>query len=170
MAPYVVVAIEGVLARPVERATLSSAMPIPEGTRLYLALKKVFKVALVTLENDEIVAEHWLARNGLKGHTSLWGRIGLVDEPAQIRAEQLMELRARGHALDLFVDANPKAVARAVGLGVTGLVFASPAYARPEFRPDAALRVRPWDELAEEVGRQNELRAREPVPTADLHE
>ena len=171
MASYVALAIEGVLAKPVERATLSSSVPIPEGVRLFAALRKIYKVVLLTLEPDEAVAESWLARNGIQGHTGTWPQIAYVEStPADIRADQLMELRARGYDLDLFVDANPKAAAKAFNLGITSMVFAHPSYARPEFGPDAQSRLRPWEELADEVGRQNEMRAREPVPTADLRE
>lgn len=167
MATYVAMCVEGVLAR--AGSAPAQRQPIPEGVRLYEALRKIYKIVLLTSGSDSTV-EDWLSRQGIKGYTVLAGKPRPEDYPkfADLRADQLMDLRAHGYALELFVDANPAAVARAIELGVTGLVFASPKYLRPEFRPDAETKVRAWDEIEAEIGRQNALRAREPVPTADL--
>lgn len=169
MASIAVIAVEGVLAR-VGQGKLAEARLIAEGVNLFTALKKVYRVVLLTHEHDEEKAEQWLRTQGIHGHVSLWGPLGIDDAQRRVRLEQLMELRSRGMALALYVDESPSAVAGAMEMGITGLVFASPVYARPEFRPDAQTTLRPWDEISAAVGRQNELRAREPVATADLHE
>lgn len=167
MATYVAFAVEGVLARAGESP--AARQPIPEGLRLFEALRKLYKIVLLTSGEDNVI-EDWLRRQGIRGHTALAGppRAETYDKFATLRADQLMDLRSHGYALELFIDANPAAVARALELGITGLVFASPKYLRPEFRPDAQTRVRAWDEIEAEIGRQNALRTGEPLVTADL--
>lgn len=165
MANYVALAIEGVLLR-----AGPDKQPVPEGVRLYEALRKVYKVALLTSGEDDKV-EDWLSRQGIKGYTALVGppRVEPYEKFAFMRSDQIKDLRSHGYSIELFIDANPAAVANALHLGITGLVFASPVYARPEFRPDATTKVRAWDEIEAEVGRQNALKSQEHVvPTADL--
>lgn len=167
MAGYAVIAIENVLARVPDGDHLVRAMPITEGVTLYQALKQTHKIALVTNAASLEKVQHWLRVNGLAGYTI----VVLERTPRQgrsLRGEQLECLRAQGYSVDLFIDADPAAVAEAVHMGVTSLCFVSPRYARPEFRPDATNEIRPWDAIAAEVDAQNELRVREPVPTADL--
>lgn len=170
MAGYAIVALEGVLARASDATLLSQ--PIPNGITLYQALKKVYKIAIATSERDKDKVTHWLAVHGVKDYIT----VVRPDKNRQLatviddRRDGLLELRAAGCALDLLVDSSPAVVAMAMHQGVTGLLFASPAYARPEFRPDAATSVRQWDAIATEVAEQARLRGREPVATADLYE
>lgn len=163
MAGYVVLAIEGVLSA--DGRGIATSEPIPAGTQLYVALRKYYKLVLVTHDDNEERIERWLDQQGIKSHTLLVTGAGTGRDP-QERKAQLTDLRGRGFPLDLFIDSSPAAVAAALQLGVTSLLFSSPRYARPEFRPDAKTAVREWATMEAEVRAQRvDI---EPVPTADL--
>ncbi len=168
MAGFAVIALEGVLAQ--DDTTLVTAEPIKDGLGLYVALRKYYRIALLTLETDRSRAEHWLRGNGLTDYTSLH----LADDhthdhnTASLRRKQLRALRNQGYPIDLYFDSSPAAAAAGMHMGITSLLFASPKFARPEFRPDARTGVREWAVIEAEMHEQAALRGREPVPTADL--
>lgn len=147
MAGYVLLTIEGVLARAVKPGDWSA--PIPEGIKLYDALRQRFKIALVTGVEDTVKTEHWLKHNGVREYTTVMGPVGVSNLDVDVREQQVLELRGLGHAIDLLIDSSPSVVTRVLGLGVTTLLFTSPRYARPEFRPGAKTVAREWAELAE---------------------
>lgn len=165
MAGYVVMAIEGVLARHADG--VAPGTQIPEGVKLYNTLKRVHKIALVT-ELDINKVSHWLQRNDVHDQVTVMGKTPRYESLKELRGQQIAELRGMGYPIDLVVDSSPSVIAEALRLGCTGLVFASPQYARPEFRPDAPTRIRQWDDIEAEVAAQSELRRRDPVSTADL--
>lgn len=167
MAGYAVIGIEGVLARVADGALITS-QPIPAGVTLYATLRRNYKIALLAYERNEAKIVHWLRSNHVTDYTTLLaGGPGL---PVDQRAAQIRELRLRGYALDLVIDASPAVVAKAMHAGVTSLLFASPKYARPEFRPDAPRGIREWADIEGEMDLQREFRAQEPARTADLYE
>lgn len=147
MAQTAVLAIDDVLCRGEPR---QGARPIDEGLALYHALKLVYRLALVTLHDPAL----FLAGNGFTDHV-----IVLQDGN---RRGQLTVLRNSGHDVRLYVDADPGMCAYALSVGIACLHFAQPAYLRPEWRPDYQISPRPWDEIDNEVRRQQRLRAKEP--------
>ena len=165
MAGYAVMALEGVLAS--DGRGIATSEPIPAGLQLYVALRKYYKLVLLTHDDHEERCERWLGQQGIKAHTMLVTGAGAGRDPLE-RATQLTDLRGRGFPLDLYIDSSPAAIAEALRLGVTSLLFSSPRYSRPEFRPDAKTVVREWAELEAEV-RANRTEV-EPVPTADLED
>jgi hypothetical protein len=167
MAGYALIAIEGVLAR----NDTALGAPIVEGMRLYGALRKVHKIVLVTQLVDTVLIEHWLMRNEVRDHVSVMGPPPGSATLAEQRGHQLTELRSMGYPIDLVVDSSPAVIAEVMRLGVTGLLFASPAFARPEFRPGARREIREWVTIEAEMESQRLLRGQVVTPTtADLHE
>jgi len=59
----------------------------------------------------------------------------------------------------MYVDADPTVVAEALRMGITSLLFSSPQYSRPEFRPDAPKEIRRWDDIVSERTRQQAMKA-----------
>lgn len=168
MAGYALMAIEGVLGRSGERMP---GAPIAEGMKLYTALKRLHKIALVTSLPDLTMIEHWLLRNDVRDHVTVMGLTPRHASVAELRSQQLTELRSLGYPIDLVVDSSPAVIAEVMRLGVTGLLFASPAFARPEFRPDARREIREWGAIEAEMESQRKARGRVVTPeTADLHE
>lgn len=172
MAGYVAIAIEGVLARAGEGDNLVACQPLVAGLQIYRTLRRGYKVALLAHERDESKILHWLRTNDVSDYTTVLagGGAGEAERPAARREEQLRTLRGRGYALDLVIDASPAVIAKAMHMGITALLFASPAYARPEFRPDAPRGIREWADMEGEIALQRELRTAEPPRTADLYE
>jgi hypothetical protein len=162
MALYAAMAIEGVLAKDIEQ-DIAKAAPLREGIQLYEALRRVWKLALVTSYANRDKVDHWLRINQMHDHI-------MVEYGPGGRAQHLVALRRAGFGVELFVDADPRVVAEVLGMGTAALLFASPSYARPEFQPDAVTGVRPWAEISKEIEDQNAKRDREPRTTADLVE
>lgn len=134
-----VVSFEGVIAHPVGKRL------IPEGARLYTALKASGAVVLTTAENRERVVR-WLDVEGLPQPDSI--------EPYMF-GDELSYLRGvmRYH-IDLVVDCDPEFVAQAVERGYNTLLFTHAEFAQPQWRPDAADRIAiPWTNMVERIER-----------------
>lgn len=166
MAGYALIAIEGVLAR--DGSERLPGTPIAEGIRLYEALRKVHKVVLLTTMEPGEKIDHWLLVNGVRDHLSVSGRSAVYDSVVDLRKQQISELRTLGYNVELVVDSSPAVIAEAMRLGVTSLLFASPVYARPEFRPGARREIREWGAMEAEVESQATLRKRVVSSTADM--
>lgn len=147
----VAITLEGVLRAPV------GGGPVPEGLELYRALVTTHRVAVVLDDLDREGAALWLKKEGMADYVALHPQ-RLVDHdmlgfergtslPA--RVSQYRRLRAQGDLM--VIDPDPLAIAGALQMGITGLLFAQPKIARPEFRPDYEREPRPWNELVAEV-------------------
>lgn len=92
----------------------------------------------------------------------------VVDPAEPLKFRQLSVARTRG-TVDLYIDGDPGVIAEAMRRGIPSLLFSSPQYVRPEFRPDAPKGVRAWDELIGERNRQQAMIAvDERVKSSDL--
>ena len=125
--------------------------PIPQGLKLYDALKQVGRVVLST-DGTREAAEHWLRLNLVKGYGDL-----LANDSAfhgeDLKIRHLKMTQAKGRIL-LFVDPDVDRCKEALKLGITTLLFASPKFIRTKRE------IKPWSELTEEVQKQKELIAR----------
>lgn len=159
----VAITLEGVL-----RAPLGGG-PVPEGVELYHALISTHRVAVVLDDVDRDGAALWLKKEGLQDYVALHPQ-RLVDRDMlgfergtnlPPRCSQYRRLRAQG-GLTLVVDPDPLAIKGAMEMGITGMLFAHPKIARPEFRPDHDRQPRPWDEMVAEVEYQRTVEP--PIP------
>ena len=123
---------------------------IGEGTRLYYALSEHYRIILTSEEGDPRKLEHWLKSNGFNEHSQV-----LIGEAVPI----LNKLRSGGTALSLFLSPNPDTIRRAMQAGIASILFLHPRYSHPSFRPDWDGLPRPWDELVDEVEKQNIMKA-----------
>lgn len=130
---------------------------IPDGLIMYRSLKTVGRIIFLT-EEDRQRIDVWLMMHNLSDYDDLLDASVLIDPAENLRLRQMSVARSKG-PVSMYIDANPAYVAEALRRGMTSLLFCSPQYARPEFRPDAPKGVRPWDELVAERTRQQALKA-----------
>lgn len=162
MAAGVMLTVEGVLANVREGETLGASAPVLEGLKLYHSLRHHWQIALVSSTASREVIDHWLRNQGLTAHLHVLTALrGGVDDVI-MRVEQLSTLRSWEMTIELLIDSNPSVVRMALRQGVIGVLFASPSYLRPEFRPDAKQSVRPWAEMEEEIREQRTMKATDP--------
>lgn len=166
MATIAAIGVEGVLSQQVPTVeSITTQGPVQTGLKLFVGLRSMFKIVLLTDELDTSLVEHFLKQNGIDGHAYLIPRRPWeVDlDHTQLRMHQLERLRGElGMPISLMVDHDPKVCAQAMFKGVVGLLFAHPQYARPEFRPDDLRGVKAWADIEVESARQRELKGSDP--------
>lgn len=132
--------------------------PISQGIILVAQLAAYNQITLMT-ELNKAEAAQWVDVNKIVDFDNLFdSSMSLVDE--ELSHRQIKAARAKGN-IDLFITANPKNWVYAFDLGIPALMFGSPAYIRPEFRPDAPKKVRAWGDIEQAVKKQNELRTKD---------
>lgn len=150
-----VIALEGVLAgRPEELVDLTQTPLEATGFGLYVALGTTSKLVLATNLDRRLVA-HWCRVNGLTAHSTTIS----LDERAVI------QLRANGENVGLYVDSDAERAATALRNGVPTLLFTRPLFARAGFRPDLPQLQKPWAQLVAESKAQRAARV-SPLATA----
>lgn len=145
---HILVELDGVL-KGKEDALISTGM------LMYSTLTAYNRMTIMS-DESEAATMRWLATNKIVDVDSV------IDLTVSLEGEDLAErqinvARAKG-PVDLFITSNPKHWVYAFNLGIPSVMFAVPAYLRPEFRPDAPKRVRSWDEIQEAIDKQNESR------------
>lgn len=147
MRRVVLIRCEGVLVR--ENFT---GQPIGPGlTLLRWALSDPSREPII-ITADKARAQHWLFDEvGANDSLKVWDERLDADDPIKFA-------RYLGYDVELYVDHIPACVVRALQAGVAAMLFAAPAFQRPEFDPQTRSGVRAWGEIAAEVGRQNHLR------------
>jgi hypothetical protein len=160
------VSIEGVLARP-ERDTVNfaSMAPVQAGLRLLVALKQMYKVILLTDEEDTTYVEHFLKQYNVEGHAYLLHRERWQVNMSHLELRMAQFDHVRGQLsipLSMVIDADPSVAASAMHKGMVALLFAHPTYQRPEFRPDDERGVRAWEDIDREITEQRELKGGDP--------
>ena len=128
---------------------------ISTGMLMYSTLTAYNRMTVLS-EESEAATMRWLSTNKIVDVDNV------IDDSVALEGEDLVErqinvARSRG-SIDLFITSNPKHWVYAFNLGIPSVMFAVPAYLRPEFRPDAPKRVRSWDAIQEAVDKQNESR------------
>lgn len=130
---------------------------VTDGLFMYRSMKVLGRVILLT-SMDRQMAEVWLMMHNMSDYDELIDSSVALDPSEKLRHRQLAVARTRGE-ITMYVDADPSMVAESLRLGITSLLFSSPQYSRPEFRPDAPKGVRRWDDLVGERTRQQALKA-----------
>lgn len=154
----VAITVEGVL-----RKSFGGA-GIPSGMNLYYGMATRAKIVLLTSEmQKEGGLEHWLLVEGMAEHVRIiWSDVVLQSMPAaEERLRQLAEARQLGFDIELVVESDPAVSARLLAGGYNTLTFTHAEYTVAAWRPDARLKVKPWDDLVAQVDREQELRAKD---------
>ena len=104
-------------------------------------------------------AEQWINVNKVVDYDNLVdSSVGLVGE--ELSQRQMKVARSKGN-VDLFVTNNPTNWAAAFEQGIPSIMFGVPSYTRLEFRPDAPKKIRAWNDIENEIRKQNELRTKD---------
>ena len=142
---YVVMAVEGVL---VESQDLKTGLPSQAGHMLYDNLLAGYSIVLVTHHERELV-DTWVRKEGIRNFATLlsYAESNQVLTLSEWKAYQVRQFLQDGTPVSWFVDTDPTAIEAVFMEGVPTMMLSSPHYTRPEFRPDATHRVRPWNEL-----------------------
>ena len=129
---------------------------IPEGLIMYRGFHTLGRIVLIT-DLPQDLAKVWLMMHNLSDYDVLLDNSVSVDPEEPLKQRQLAVARTRG-PVNMYVDADPGMVAEALRLGITAVLFSSPKYARPEYRPDAPKGIRKWDDIVAERTRQQVLK------------
>jgi hypothetical protein len=130
---------------------------LPDGLIVYRAFKSIARVVIIS-DMERKNAETWMAMNKMPDFDDLIDSNVNLDPDEQLRSRQIKVARTRG-SIEFYVDADPMMVAEAMRLGIPAILVTTPAYIRPEFRPDAPKGVRPWGEIVAETNRQQAMKA-----------
>lgn len=128
---------------------------ILNGIPVYRAFKAVGRITVLS-SMDAKTTEVWCMVHKLNNYDDIIDNSVVIDPAEPLKFRQLSVARTKG-TVDMFIDGDPGVVAEAMRRGIPSLLFSSPAYVRPEFRPDAGKGVRPWDELMAERNRQQAM-------------
>ena len=138
-----------------------SGVPMLHAKMLLAGLIPQSQIFFLTEETDRHLVLDWI-------HTEL-----AIVQPKLLGPEiedPIRTVRHLGYDVSFFVSPSPAACARAMEQGVTALVFAAPAYQRPEFRPDFRGPVKEWGAIQAEMDRQRSINAEDPRRQADFNE
>jgi len=148
---HILVELEGVLRGKKDE-------PIPVGIIMTAQLAAYNSITFMT-ELTKAQAEQWINVNKVVDYDNLVdSSVGLVGE--ELSPRQMKVARSKGN-VDLFVTNNPTNWAKAFEQGIPSIMFGVPSYTRLEFRPDAPKKVRAWNDIEDEIRRQNELRTKD---------
>lgn len=141
----ILVFIDGVLRN-------SANAPIPDGLKLYRTLKEQNRVLVLCKDKEK--DDHWLRQHRFNNIDDLIDLDipALGDDP---EFRQVEWVRSQG-PVDYVVTSDPVLTNKLLQVGVTTLVFMNPIYIKEEFRPDSRKGVRSWQEIADEIARQQD--------------
>lgn len=159
------VTVEGPLAY--FRGQLSDAPPSDLAPYIWAMMKSAFHpqiVVLSALEPNPEVVRNWLKMAGLKGYDVIETRHVPYNLLADDwKADLVRRYRATGAQVELFIDSSPAACATVLARGTRVALFASAAFAQPEWRPDGQVQAKAsWQRFADEVSLQKAAT----IPTA----
>ena len=146
----VVIVVEGVLRAPV------AGVPILQGKLLYFGLASQMSVVLFSRETPKEELDKFLMLEGLNLHA----HIIYPDKPYPwlTNRAKMAQLR-RQYGIEMIIDADTPACAELLEDGFNVLHFLHAQYAVPSWRPDYEFKVKPWDDLSQQIAKNAELRA-----------
>lgn len=135
--------------------------PIPTALTLLRCLKPAFKIAITTVLDRRDRLDYWLLENGFPEDFVNYRFLRQVTEAEMDEVDLFdahLELAQSIGPVELAVTAHPGKAARSMHRHVTTILFASPATARPEYRPGHDLRG--WAEIEAEMTSQRILKTK----------
>lgn len=140
-----IIAFEGVCVPDDPSKTVAELLPVPGALELVTTLSSYYNLIVHTTRaalTPADMPQAWLRQQHFPSVELMFvGGISGVVQTA----------RRRGYDVQLVLDASPLVIAECARLGVQALLYVSPSYMRPEFRPDYDEPVRPWDQMIEEI-------------------
>lgn len=139
MRPLAAVVVDDVLMTPSRQRSMA-------GVAMLTAVMHVYDVVLLTRVDG---TEDWLFEQGIHGYASLLKIEDVSYSPAVSLAWFANHVRFDyKYPIELYIVADPNEASLLFEAGYMVTLFMHPTYARPEWRPDAVKRLRPWGELA----------------------
>jgi hypothetical protein len=132
--------------------------PIKQGVSLYRTLKERTQVFILcsNLAKDD----RWLKEQKINLVDSLVGPdVPMASEWLELR--QVEHCRGRG-PVDYVITSDTKLSAKLLEIGVTTLMFLHPTYLAEKFRPDGREGKKSWQQIEEEIIRQQEMYVSDP--------
>lgn len=160
------VTVEGPLAY--FRGQLSDAPPSDLAPYIWAMMKSAFHPQIVVISAEEYnreVVRNWLKMAGLKGYDVIETLHPFSTQLTkdEWKADLIRRYRATGAQVELFIDSSPAACAQVLARGTRVALFASAAFAQPEWRPDGQVQAKAsWQRFADEVSLQKAAT----IPTA----
>lgn len=149
------------MALPIEGVLRShTGSPIYQGLALYKLLSESNKVFLLSSNKD--IDERWLREQKLRGYDDMIGPDVPQAADGLMYAQVLYARSASVGAFELAIIPDPEVAARLLAVGVTSLLFLHPFYIKEEFRPDSRKGVRSWNEIREEIIKQQDSFSEDP--------
>lgn len=159
MSRAVMVSIEGVLAHLDPYGGLGAAKPIPAGRALITTLAQEWMIIYMTAVEDPELVEAWRRRENLPKPSLLYAHRSHDPRVEEWKPDLTRIVRSQGIEPDLLIDPSPAVVAACLRRGVTSMLFADPAYIRPEWSPDTVRGPRQWTTLVQEIEKHKVLQA-----------
>lgn len=132
--------------------------PIPQGMKLYKTLKEYNQVFILCSHKEK--DDRWLREQKINLVDDLIGPdIPMSGEWLELR--QVEHCRGRG-PVEYVVTADPELAAKLLSNGVTTVMFLHPTYLDEKFRPDGREGRKSWQQIKEEIVRQQELYVSDP--------
>lgn len=145
----IVVTVEGVLRKLTDNSRITMAVDFlnrltREGTGDINIIYLTSKPAADT--------EAWLDEQGLARDLVLGVREDRVDQLRKIRHEW-------GYPVSMVIEPDPSVAVDLMAEGYTTLLWLSPAYSNPEWRPDHEFAIKPWGEITRHASESARQRA-----------
>jgi len=152
MSPTGVFVLDGVIRKP------NTETIIRQGISLFRAVSPGIRTAILGTTDKE--RDEWfLKANNLIPDPDIYPlRVTEGATLAERRLAQIARVRAIGANVEFVVEPDPEIAAHLMDQGVPVLLFLSPQYSHPDFRPDAEREAKPWDQLRATVDYQTALR------------
>jgi hypothetical protein len=143
----VIIFVDGVMRKPRDQSI------IIEGTALYKSLNEIQRVLLIAEDKEK--TDIWLKMNNLA--KKIDDIVPLSKTVVSNKAlDTVLSIRSKGK-VDFVVTEDSDLAKLLLEQGIPVLVFLNPRYARPEFRPDGRAGKKSWDEITNELDKQQGL-------------
>lgn len=146
MSRVLVMPIEGVLKKAV------GGQLNPDGYYLYRTLSSMYRVILITYENDHGLVVQWLDKEGIFNYDDVLHPMSWCLNMKESYMENVVRvLRTRGYNISMVVVNGPQDALDALNASVPVLMYSQPAYGLPEWLPGTRRGAEPWDRLVDKV-------------------
>ena len=132
--------------------------PIRQGLAFYRIMQDSTEVFLLCSNKDR--DDRWLREQKILVTDDLVGEdIPMSGEWLELR--QVQYCRGRGH-VDAVVTSDTELAAKLLEIGITSILFLHPTYLAEKFRPDGREGKKSWNDIRDEIVRQQEMYVSDP--------
>lgn len=148
----VLIFLDGVIRKNADKS------PIFEGLNLYRGMNEVNRVIILT--DDKEKSDIWFKQHTLNAKLDdIVGPSKIISDTPHL--QQVLDAQAKGK-VELVVTSDSDLAVLLLERGIPTMVFLHPRYVRPEFRPDAREGVDSWNNILEELDKQQGLYSEDP--------